>query len=102
MKIVKKSLIVASTLALGLVMTGCNKKNVNINKDNIIKTSSFSPVKSAYNQRTVRVKSYSKLSERFVQYKTVNDETVVYDVITNKEIYTTSDKVASISLSIKR
>lgn len=102
MKIVKKSLIVASTLALGLVMTGCNKKNVNINKDNIIKTSSFSPIKSAYNQRTVRVKSYSKLSERFVQYKTVNDETVVYDVITNKEIYTTSDKVYSISLSIEK
>lgn len=102
MKIVKKSLIIASTLALGLTLVGCNKKNVAINKNSIVKLADEKPVSSAQNQRNVRIKNgqYRIYENRFVAYKTSNEQLVIYDPITNKEIYSTSDEIDDINFSL--
>ena len=83
MKIIKKALIVTSALALGFIVTGCNKKSIMIdknkvyNKDNVDRES----FKNFDNVLSVDVKKYSNFGSRFIRYITTNNETVVFDYI---------------------
>lgn len=97
MKLLKKTLIIASTLALGFTLGGCGKKSAAVNKRYIYKDKANNEYKNVTNQLSVRVKSYSRLTNRLYYYVTTNDETIIYDALCNKEIYRTTDKVSSIS-----
>ncbi|MCR5461875.1 MAG: hypothetical protein K6E87_02290 [bacterium] len=101
MKIVKKSLIITSALALGLLVAGCGKKSVVINDRNAYKMSELSKYDKydtfKSNVLNVRVKSHQVLSNRIVWYVTTNDETIIYDYMSNKVLYSTFDKVKSIA-----
>ena len=99
MKIIKKALIVTSALALGFIVTGCNKKSIMIdknkvyNKDNVDRES----FKNFDNVLSVDVKKYSNFGSRFIRYITTNNETVVFDYIAKKEIYRTTEEISSVS-----
>lgn len=101
MKIVKKSLIITSALALGLLVAGCGKKSVVINKNNTYTKSNltrYDKVNDFANKLNIRVKKHSLLNNsRMVWYVTTNDESVIYDIMSDKVIYKTFDKILSIS-----
>ena len=101
MKIVKKSLIITSALALGLLVAGCGKKSVVINKNNTYTMSNltrYEKVNDFANKLNIRVKKHSLLNNsRMVWYVTTNDESVIYDIMSDKVIYKTFDKILSIS-----
>ncbi|MCR5308332.1 MAG: hypothetical protein K6E24_05000 [bacterium] len=92
MKIVKKSLLVATTLALGLAMTGC-KKNTLLKDINVSKLStndvSYKNLNQVFNQS---VKHYD-VRDSFITYITENDETVFYNYILEKELFRTTEKI---------
>ncbi len=92
MKIVKKSLLVATTLALGLAMTGC-KKNTLLKDINVSKLStndvSYKNLNQVFNQS---VKDYV-VRDSFITYITENDETVFYNYILEKELFRTTEEI---------
>lgn len=94
MKLLKKTLILTSTLALGLTLVGCGKKSVAVNERYIYEYKGTKELSKVTNQLTMRVKGYSRINNRIYLYQTTNDETVIFDVLCNKEIYRTTDKVS--------
>ena len=104
MKIVKKTLIITSALALGLLVAGCGKKSKVINKDNTYTKSGLSrydKYDTFTNKLNVRVKSHTVLSNnRVVWYVTTNDETIIYDFMADKVLYKTFDKVSGVTAYI--
>lgn len=100
MKLVKKSLILASTIALGLTITGCKKKS-NILKD--VKPSILETSPTQYSSQTLKVsfeevRDYSTIGSRYVRYLTAQGKTAVYDYKLGKEIFSTEEDVSSIYL----
>ena len=93
MKLLKKTLIIASTLALGLTLAGCGKKSVTVNERYVYKNKETKELSNVTNRLTIRVKGYRRINNRIYLYQTTNDETIIFDVVCNKEIYRTSDKV---------
>lgn len=100
MKILKKSLLVVSTLALGLAISGCSKGNVVSNAYKIKVNAKVSEYESMNRIADLEVKNYSFIYdngyERFIKYTTTDGATVVYDFIYNKEIFKTTEGVSTI------
>lgn len=96
MKLVKKSLLVASTLALGLTITGCSKKSSMMTKSNTYKFGTNYSLNNLEKKFSETVKSVNYASSRFIRYTNTNDETVFYDFVMDKVVFKTSEKVISI------
>ena len=102
MKMLKKTLILASTLALGFTLAGCSKKNVLMNKEYIYKdyANAEKQVKTMDTIVELEVISYRRIGERYIWAITKNKETVIYDLLLKKELYKTNDRATTISGNI--
>lgn len=100
MKLFKKSLLIVSTLALGLAVSGCSKGNVVSNAYKIKVNTKTTEYESMNKIVDLEVKNYSFIYangvEKFIKYTTNNGETVVYDFIYNKEVFKTTEEVNTI------
>lgn len=100
MKLVKKSLFLTSIVALGLAVSGCQKKS-NLLKD--VHAMSLETAPTQYKTSTLKasfenVRSYQTLGNRYIRYLTVDGKTTVYDYISQKEIFSTEENVSTIYL----
>lgn len=99
MKIVKKSLLLASTLALALAVTGCQKNNllkgVKPQRLGVAPTQiSKSTLKGSFEE----VRYYNTLGSRYIKYTTAQGKTAVYDYKAEKEVFSTEENVNTIYL----
>lgn len=100
MKVFKKTLILASTLALGFTLAGCSKKNVLIEKKyNIGSLNNYEYTKYSNLEKTfeMNVKSFTRIYDNLVWYETTANEFVIYDADARKEIFKTTDKIRSVT-----
>ena len=102
MRYFKKAMIAISSLALGLTIVGCSKKDVVIRKDdNVITASKKNGYEILYNQRQQRVKTLKVInnSDRYLWYSTDSvAECCIYDYIYDKEVFVTKDKITDVKL----
>ena len=98
MKIVKKALVVSSIVALGFIATGCSKKSVILNDRYIVSKQTKANFNKLENILEVKIKDYEALSNRYVYYTSSTDETVIYDVILNEDIFKTTEKVSDVNI----
>lgn len=96
MKMVKKTLLVVSTLALGLAVTGCNKSSGVVRKNNTRKNASVTAFDSLSKKFSATIKSLNYTDSSYIRYTDTNDETVFYDYNLGVELYRTKEKVLSI------
>lgn len=102
MKMLKKALLLTSTLALGFTLAGCSKKNVLLEKGNIYDdyNEPYKQVKSLNTITELEVISHKRLNDRYFWAITKNKETIIYDLYLNKEVFKTSDRATVVTGTI--
>ena len=96
MKLVKKALLVASSLSLGLTLVGCSRSKVIDNSYiyNIEYTDKqYSNLSKLFE---AEIKSYTLKGDRFLYITTKDSEVYLYDFIYDKVVFKTSEAVSSL------
>lgn len=98
MKLIKKSLIITSALALAIIASGCTKKSKLVSDGYVSKLPTVTKLNTLEKKGEVIASSYTVLNNRFIQYKSEKEEIILYDYMQQKEVFKSTENITSINL----